>query len=79
MGIGTGAAGVAAAAPIFLPIIKIGIYRKTKMEKKRMKSLFSYATVLPNSQVSSSLEASSLENVLFVKLDVCRFMRVMHS
>ena len=47
MGVGTGAAG---------SIIKICIYRKTKM-KKRMKSLFSHATVLPNSQVSSSLNA----------------------
>ena len=30
MGVGTGAA---AAAPIFLPIIKIGIYRKRKIKK----------------------------------------------
>ena len=52
MGVGTGAAAV----PIFLPIIKIGIYRKTEM-KKRIKSLFSHATVLPNSQGSSSLTA----------------------
>ena len=34
MGVGTGGAGAADAAPIFLPIIKIGIYRKTKMKKK---------------------------------------------
>ena len=34
MGVGTRAAGAAAGAPIFLPIIKIGIYRKTKMKKK---------------------------------------------
>ena len=52
MGVGTGAV---AAAPIFLPIIKIGTYRKTK--KKRIKSLFSHAMVLRNSQVSSSLTA----------------------
>ena len=58
MGVGTGAAGAVAAAPIFLPIIKIGIFRKTKMKKKKkMKNLFSHATVLPNSQVSSSLTA----------------------
>ena len=30
MGVGTGAAGVAATAPIFLPIIKIGISKKKK-------------------------------------------------
>ena len=38
-----------------LPIIKIGIYRKTKMKKKDEK--FSHAKVLPNSQASSLLTA----------------------
>ena len=41
MGVGIGVAGVAAAAPIFLPIIKIGIYRKKKIEKKDEKFVFS--------------------------------------
>ena len=39
-----GGTGVAAAAPIFLPIIKIGIYIK-KGNEKRTKSLFSHAMV----------------------------------
>ena len=41
MGVGTGAKGAAAAAPIFLPILKIGIYRKSKMKKKDEKFVFS--------------------------------------
>ena len=57
MGVGTGAAGAVAAAQIFLPIIE-----KTKI-KHRMKSLFSHAMVLPNSQVSSSLTATIARRV----------------
>ena len=56
MGVGT---GVAAAAPIFLPIIKIGLNRKTKMNQ-RMKSLFSHATVLPK-----------FIGVIFANRDIC--------
>ena len=40
MGVGTGAA---AAAPIFLPIIKIGIYRKSKMKKKKKDEKFVFS------------------------------------
>ena len=65
MGLGTGAAGVAAAAPIFLPIIKIGIYikkkkkkkKKNENEKKDVKFVFSCNGFLSNSHVSSSLTA----------------------
>ena len=39
MGVRTRAAGVAAAGPIFLPIIKIGIY-KNENEKKGPKVCF---------------------------------------
>ena len=55
MGVGTGAAGVAAAAPIFLPTIKIGILKKNQNEKKDEKFVFSCNGFLSNSQVSSSL------------------------
>ena len=41
MGVRTGAAGVAAAAPIFLPIINIGILKKNENEKKDEKFVFS--------------------------------------
>ena len=58
MSVGTGAAGVAAAAPIFLPIIKIGIkQKKNENEKKDVKFVFSCNGFLSNSQVSSSLTA----------------------
>ena len=40
MGVRTGAAGVVAAAPIFLPIIKIGISKKNENEKKGRKVCF---------------------------------------
>ena len=57
MDVGTGAAGVAAAPPIFLPIIKIGI---KKENEKRTKSLFSHATVFVK-----------LTGVIFANLDNC--------
>ena len=57
MGVRTRAAGVAAAGPIFLPIIKIGIY-KNENEKKGPKVCFLVQRFfLSNSQVLSSLTA----------------------
>ena len=44
MGVGTGAAGVAAAVPIFFADHKNRYIKKTKM-KKRTKTLFSHAMV----------------------------------
>ena len=53
MGVGTGAAGVVATAPIFLPIIE-SVYKKNENEKKDVKFVFSCNGFLSNSQVSSS-------------------------
>ena len=59
MGIGTGAAGVVAAAPNIFPINKnLYIYiKKNENEKKDVKFVFSCNGFLSNSQVSSSLTA----------------------
>ena len=52
-----GAAGLAAAAPIFLPDQKNRYIKKTKMKKKDVKFVFSCNRFLSDSQVSSLLTA----------------------